>query len=388
MNPRIGQELQYRGAAPNRGRRLRKRRLSAGLGVLVLAGFALAGCGRLSLQELLESEQPGDFYLSPGNANLQVGRSLVVKANGGFAPYSYLLLTPGVGSFDPVSLVYSAPDSVADTLETVEIEAEDKLGSRDRVTLKIFTSLRLDPAGHLMILGDSVDLTAFGGVPDPLTGDYLFSYNGPPADMAVTASDRVRLTPSAIGSFSLGVDDSIGNHSAADILVVADSTLAISPSAAVVKTGGSLSFTAVVPAGHDFTFSTDAGSITPDANPATYTAPGDETVATVTLTDDDTSQSVTATVYVQLTEPEALYVVPSYTEVLVGEQVDLAAGGGLAPYVFSFSPGTEPKGTLVQTGPSSAVYTAPPDLPTRDQIMVEDAADSPPVYAVVKVSKK
>jgi hypothetical protein len=155
-----------------------------------------------------------------------------------------------------------------------------------------------------------------------------------------------------------------------------------------VKTGGSLSFTAVVPAGHDFTFSTDAGSITPDANPATYTAPGDETVATVTLTDDDTSQSVTATVYVQLTEPEALYVVPSYTEVLVGEQVDLAAGGGLEPYVFSFSPGTEPKGTLVQTGPSSAVYTAPPDLPTRDQIMVEDAADSPSVYAVVKVSKK
>ena len=82
-------------------------RLIARLGVLVLAGLAVVGCGRLSLQALLESEQPGAFYLSPGNANLQVGRSLAVNANGGFEPYTYAFLTPTIGTFDEQTLIYT-----------------------------------------------------------------------------------------------------------------------------------------------------------------------------------------------------------------------------------------------------------------------------------------
>ena len=361
----------------------------AGLSVLLLASYSLTGCGRLSLQELLESEQPGAFYISPGNANLQVGRSMVVKANGGFAPYTYGFLTPGVGSFDEQTLIYTAPASLGVPLAEVEIEAEDNLGSTDRVKLKIYTPLSLDPEESILVLGTGLDLTASGGVPDLVTGDYSFDFDGAAADMQVISSGTVRLTPSATGGYIVGVTDTIGNYTAAGLVVVSASTLAISPTVAVVQTGGTVSFTAVVPAGDAFTFSADAGSfIAPSVSPAVYTAPGTAGVATVTLTDTVTSQSVTATVYVQLEEPEALYVIPSYTEVLITEQVDLAAGGGMGPYTFGFKPGTDPKGTLSQTGPDSAVYTAPDDLPTRDQIMVEDAAGSPPVYAVVKVSKK
>lgn len=362
-------------------------RLIAVLGLLVPAGLAVVGCGRLSLQALLESEQPGEFYLSPGNANLQVGRSLAVNANGGFEPYTYMFLTPGIGTFDEQTLVYTAPDTLGDTLAEVEIEAEDGLGNQDRILLKVYTPLRLTPDEATVPLGSFLDLDASGGVPDPVTGDYLFSYNGPAGDLEVIASDAARLTPSVIGSYSLGVTDAIGNFTAAAILVVATDALAISPAAAAVKINGTVSFTAVVPLGHAYTFSAAEGTITPTANPATYTAPNFETVDTVTLTDTTASQSVTATVYVQLEEPEDLYVVPSYTEILVTEKVNLAAGGGMGPYTFSFKPDTDPKGTLEQSGPS-ATYTAPEDLPARDQIMVEDAIGSPPVYAVIKVSKK
>jgi len=366
----------------------RNRRLQRRIGLLVLAGLAVVGCGRLSLQALLESESPGDFYVQPGNANLQVGRSLAVKAAGGFEPYTYLFLTPGIGTFDEQSLVYTAPDTLGDTMEEVEIEAEDGLGNTDKVFLKVYTPLILDPTEATVALGAVLDLTVSGGVPDPDTGEYLFDYNGPAGVWEEFPPDAVRLTPSAVGSYSLGVMDAIGNYTAAAILVVDADALAISPTAAVVQTGGTVSFTATVPVGHSYTFSADEGTITPTANPATYTAPGAEAIATVTLTDDDTGDSVTATVYVQLDEPEDLYVLPSYTEILVTQQVELVAAGGLGPYTFSFKPGTDPKGTLEQTGPATATYTAPVDLPARDQIMVEDAIGSPPVYAVVKVSKK
>jgi hypothetical protein len=361
---------------------------AAALTLLILAVGILAGCGRLSLHELLESEQPGEFYISPGDANLQIGRSLGIRANGGFTPYTYSFLTPGVGTFDEQILVYTAPDTLADTMEEVEIEAEDNLGSKDRILLKVYTPLHLEPPEATLALGRVLDLTASGGVPDPVTGNYLFTYDGPGSDLVVTSPDTVRLTPSVTGSYAVGVSDSINNYSAAVVLVVPTDTLAISPTAAVVKIGGALSFSAVVPAGNGFSFSTDIGSITPAANPATYTAPAVESVATVTLTDTTTSQSVTATVYVKDEEPEDLYVIPAYTEILVGERVDLVAGGGMGPYTFSFKPDTDPKGTLEQTGPTTAIYTAPGDLPARDQIMVEDALGSPPVYAIVKVSKK
>jgi hypothetical protein len=393
MEPRIRNQRKNAVLPLARGSRCRDRVMRllriAGLSVLVLASYSLTGCGRLSLQELLESEQPGAFFISPGNANLQVGRSMVVKANGGFTPYTYEFLTPGIGTFDEQTLIYTAPASLGGPLEEVEIEAEDSLGNTDRVKLKIYVPLRLDPAESTLVLGAGQDFTASGGVPDPGTGDYIFVFDGVAADIQVISSATVRLTPSATGSYTLGVTDSIGNYTAAGLLAVTASTLAVSPTAAVVKTGGTVIFAAVVPAGDTFIFSADAGSFAaPSASPAVYTAPGTAGVDTVTLTDTVTSQSVTATVYVQAEEPEALYVIPSYTEVLIAEHVDLAAGGGMGPYTFRFKPDTDPKGTLSQTGPYSAVYTAPDDLPARDQIMVEDAAGSPPVYAVVKVSKK
>ena len=348
--------------------------------VLVVLGstLILTGCGELSLNQLLENQEPGELGISPASANLPVDTSVTVRGMGGFQPYAYEKLSGG-GSIDPITGIFTAPSAS----DTVTVEVTDYFGEKAQGTLTIFDQLRLFYSGaqvsHLTVVLSDLPLTfvAVDGV-----SPYVFSVQG--ATGSISASGV--FDASAPGEYMIEVSDSLENSAVATVNVLdLGGPLTISPEVAYVILGQTTQFTAYNydPATYAFSVQAPAaGSITA-TTPATYTPPAFEAVDTIILS--DVLATVSATVHVLSADLNPLVISPtSFSEDLVsGQEVLFTVSGGLLPYTFWLEyDGAH--GTLEKLSATQARYTAP-DANTVDWVWVKDALDTE-LRVKVKVS--
>jgi hypothetical protein len=87
------------------------RRLPFRYAAAVLAlglSLLLAGCGDLSLAQLLDSEEPGELSISPKIALVPASGTVDISGKGGFTPYTYDNKTVK-GTLDTATGEYVAP---------------------------------------------------------------------------------------------------------------------------------------------------------------------------------------------------------------------------------------------------------------------------------------
>lgn len=356
--------------------------LTVALALLTAALLSLGGCDVLSLFDLFDRENPGAFSISPSEAVLQTDQTVTLKVRGGFGSYSYdYYPAPLQGTFDELTGFYKAPAVVPDQSEEI-IGVTDELGNRTTAVLTVYSAvaapLAVDPTAWTATAGDSRDFTISGG-----RAPYAAALDGTPLAVAVNTV-TVNTSGLAEGEHSLEITDAMQTLVMAAITVISPQTLGIDPKEVTVGSGQTVDFTAINAVAP--VFSVDPPGTGTFVTATRYQAPVVAYPATTTeiirLTDG--ARSVTATVHVVNADP--LVITPSYSAVLVGETVALTASGSVpgAVYIFTLAGG---KGTVEKTGPNTALYTAPPTLPTRDQVCLTDDVGSLPVYAVVKVSK-
>jgi hypothetical protein len=342
--------------------------LIAGLFVLTLS-LSLTGCGKQSLKELLQNEEPGKLHLSPTKANIPVDTTVTVQGKGGFQPYSYEKLSGG-GTLDPKTGIFDAPG----TADTVTIEVTDYFGEKARGTLEIFKQLRLfysgAPVSQLTV--NLTDLPLDFDAADGLA-PYVFSVGG--ATGSIDAGGLFDATDP--GEYTIEVSDSMENSAVATVRVLdIGGPLTIDPEMAYVLIGQTIDFTAYNydPATYAFSVQAPAaGSITP-TTPATYTPPIFEAVDTIVLS--DALATVTATVHVLSTDPLPLTISPASfgKDLEYGDVVIFTVSGGLPSYTFWLEyEGSH--GTLEQISATQARYEAP-NTNTVDWVWVKDTLET------------
>jgi hypothetical protein len=348
---------------------------TATLIVLALT-LVLAGCGQISLNQLLENQEPGELRMTPNSANVSVDTTITLQGNGGFKPYSYTKL-PGSGDGDLNSQTGVFKATVAGL---ITIEVSDYFGKQAQGTVEIIEQLQLlysgNPVSSLTVELSippapplSLDFTATGGLPP-----YVFSVEGTGASID---PDSGMFTATDAGEYLVDVSDSRDNSSVARVVVIDPvGPLMISPEITYVQVNDTVTFTAHDgSAPYDFTIdapTSESGTILSVVdNTATYAAPASPTVDIVRLTDSDTT-SVTATVYVLDGDPGPLVLSPlSLGDLDHGDVVIFTVSGGLPPYTFwlEYDWG---HGTLEQINATQARYTAP-GFNTTDWVWVKDA---------------
>jgi hypothetical protein len=315
--------------------------------IAATAALILAGCGNLSLNNVLTNESPGEFRLSPETVNLQVGKEFTFSATGGFTPYNYEILA-GLGEVvKDQTWVYQAPDTITGDYVEVTIKATDQLGNSDTATVWVFKPFYIvgDTAVTIQ-LGGTVTIQADGGV---LPYDWAFDDGTTNPDPE--GDDPFDYTPTTEDTHVVGVTDDLGNYKEVTITVLPENvSLTIDPVLAGVEVGGTVSFAAfgVTP---PYSWSATAGSITGTESAATFMAPSEP--ATVIITLSDASDSVTATVTVTSDTILPLVLSPnSPTVAAVGDTVQFSATDGVPPYIFRSDPSTH--GSI---DPDTGLYT-------------------------------
>jgi hypothetical protein len=339
--------------------------------LVAAAGMALAGCGNLSLNDVLRNESPGEFRLSPEIVNLEVGRTFTFSAAGGFTPYNYQVVS-GLGDVaKDQTWVYEAPkDPITDSPYYLEvlIQATDHLGDSDTATVRVFNPFNIvGYSWRIVQIPGSITIEAtggvpsLGGVPDLANGGYSWSVNGTEVYTDKTSYPYAP-QPDEVGINEVGVTDYLGNYLEVMVIVLPQvgAVLTIYPDTAAVEVGGKVQFEAY--GGQPtYNWSADAGTFTRIiGTPVNYTAPATPGTYTVTLTDSATpSVSVSATVTVTSGSIPALVLSPESPQVTaVGDQVqfsvppDNGVPRGVPPYTFTCTPARN--GSI---DPATGLYT-------------------------------
>lgn len=325
--------------------------------------FVWVGCSQMSLFDLVESEQEGEFSLGVKSVNLKVGSEFNFNSVGGYLPYTYAV-SEGTdpGTIDPATGAYTAPGTVGEAT----VECSDGIGHRDSasVTIYDYEGIMSDPATFGIHVGDPDQEIFISGGVGVLSAA---AEKGEVNPTTFSSGDTVRYSPPATtGTDEIEILDELGNSLTikVDVLPAAGTAvLEILPTYAVVAPGGDTqSFDITNNTGNSLTIaledsfgSIDNNVVTAGETSATviYTAPSTEGAVYLSVTDDVTGDSVQADIYVQ-GEATPLEISPSTVRVTPGTTVEFTASGGFPPYVFSQLNGS---GTLVQTSPTTANYT-------------------------------
>jgi hypothetical protein len=250
------------------------------------------------------------------------------------------------------------------TTQDYPIQATDLLGDSATGTITVYAAgpLVLAVQDLTLVAGDSWTFTVTGGLPP-----YTWSLEDVPQEPVPDDDNSYVFQAVSQGTFTLSVRDSIGMSRAAIVQVEpippADASLQITPTAATVLVGGTVIFTALggkITLAGGYTFSATGGTITPgsdaDGSPATYVADAKGSFA-VSVADDSSVAEAPVTV---VTSPvQSLQLLPeSPTVSAVGQTIEFTATGGTVPYEFSSDHPTW--GSIVATGPSTALYAQEP----------------------------
>jgi len=322
---------------------------------LIVLGLTivLAGCGKVSLNQMLENEEPGEFRSTPSEANVPSGSTVTIEGQGGFKPYTFRILT-GEGDLDPSSGEYVASGDN----EAVQIEVKDSFDQSDISTINVYSPLSLKINGKILsrVTVDntrSVDFDAEGG--SVSTGydyyvDEVFTFASP-------LDGTWTFVPPSIGTYLVEVQDELENSAVATVEVVR-ADLQITPTNTDVYQGGTVFFKGLNVFGTPvYSASPAVGTLEQSGDDAVYTAPepAESFTGTVTVTLSDASQSATATIQVLADDPGVLAITPTNTDVYQGGTVSFKGLNVNGTAVYSASPAV---GTLVPSG-DDAVYTAP-----------------------------
>jgi hypothetical protein len=338
--------------------------------LLVAAALALAGCGNLSLANVLVHESPGDFRLSPTTANLQVRMEFSLTATGGIIPYDSALVS-GSGTLEQ-GWIYRAPNNIA--LEPYienTIRGNDLAGSSDLATIRVLkSSLRVNVTAATMQVPGSVNIHATGGVnPYGWVGDGMV---GPTGDIFVFTA-TTETTP---GDHVVSVTDALGNFKEVTITVLPQdgAPLTVFPVSAGVQLGGTVSFQAFGGTG-TYTWGPPSDFNPNTGTPVTFTA-STEGAHTITLTAG--GASVAATVIVTSAAISALVLSPEApTVTAVGDRVRFNATGGVLLDNDTYAYASSPSGYIDSHG----LYTQI-DGRRKVNVLVKDSVGATDVTAV------
>jgi hypothetical protein len=348
---------------------------------LIVLGLSLllAGCGQISLNQLLENEEPGEFRSTPSEANVPSGSTVTIGGKGGFKPYTYSI-KEGSGDLDPSSGEYIAPGGIEK--EQIEfIEVKDSFDQSDISTIHVFPPLSLKVNGKLLsrITIDStqtVDFDADGG--SAATG-YDYYLDGV-STFTSPLSGLWTFDPPAIGTYLVEVQDDLENSAVATVEVVR-ADLQITPANTDVYQGGTVSFKGLNVIGTAvYAASPAVGSFAPSGDDAVYTAPAAPFTGTVTVTLSDASQSVTAAVQVLVDDPGVLAITPTNTDVFQEGTVSFKGLNVIGTAVYAASPAV---GSFAPSG-DDAEYTAPA-APFTGTVTVTLSDDKESATATVQV---
>jgi len=354
--------------------------------VLVVLGstLILTGCGELSLNQLLENEEPGEFRASPSVATVPMGSSVTIQGNGGFKPYIFEKLS-GSGTLHQESGVYDTAGPEFDA----EIKVTDSYGRSDTSLITVFAPLKFYANGALVsqISIDALETVVFDADGGLVAGKYAYWLDGVAVDpLDVDPSGVWTFDPPSVGTYEVEVYDDLENSKR--VIVDVSLALMINPTVAQVQWGDTVSFKGINVGGTaDYTADVVGGSFVVTGDDAVYTAPPNPFTGTVkiTLTDNPSGEWVTATVYVLDVDPSALELLlsPSSANLQHGDVQVFEVAGGIPPYYFWLEFEGE-HGDLEKTAWNQATYTAP-NANTVDWVWVRDEIGTTPTRARAKV---
>ena len=345
---------------------------TAALIVLAL-NLVLSGCGDLSLNQLLENQEPGELGISPKTATLPADSKIELTGTGGFKPYTYENKT-SKGTLYTTTGEYIAPSDgeISGNSEEIEIEVADFFGNKATGTFTVYKTLSLSASSDTVTEGSSVTFTPSGGVPDPVDG-YYFYIDGTQEGVS---SGGWPHTFANEGTYTVEAVDSLSNSAASTVVVFkVGGELMIDLSDNWVLSLGSVSVTAINPSGGHTFSATDGDFDDVNASPTDYNAPDitpdSELVVTITV-EDGLSRIATETIHVLSAPPDPL-VFPSTLSLEEGEKTSwIIVSGGVPGADGSYTFTLVGNGVLDPLLADRLKYRAP-NFPTTEYLWVEDA---------------
>jgi len=279
----------------------------------------------------------GEFTIAPTSVSLYIYNTTTFTVFGGVGPYSWAVIS-GAGIIDSGSGAYTAPDSPGNDV----VRVTDSLGNFSEASINILSPFSLNPSEILITVGNSYTFTAEGGATP-----YVFTIAS--GSGTVNPDTGEYTAPGTAGSAVVGATDSLGNFDSAEVTIVPDAALLISPASLTLNVGGTANFSATGGTSpYEFTILSGDGTIGLDTG--IYDAWSSAGTDIVRLTDD---LGATRDAVVTIVSAGPLSINPPAAVVEQDDVFDFYADGGSPPYTYSVSSGAG----FVNS--SSGLYTAP-----------------------------
>ncbi|NUN04894.1 MAG: DUF1566 domain-containing protein [Bdellovibrio sp.] len=251
--------------------------------------------------------------ISPASLNLNTLATHTFSASGGVGAKTFAIVS-GAGTINSVSGLYTASSVPG----TVTVEVRDSLNNFSQASLAVLSPLQITPSSFSILKSASLKFAANGGL-----GPYVFSLVSGDGTLA---SDGKYTAPSAAGTASIQVSDSLGQQAVANVVIYDDLVIApLAPQMTLNKTKN-FSATGGVPPYTYSVVTADGGTF----SGSTYTSPNTPGSYVVRVTDAEGTFSETTV----LVSP-ALSISPLTKTLSLGDTADFTASNGVPPYVWS-----------------------------------------------------
>jgi hypothetical protein len=196
--------------------------------IVLAVSLALAGCGDISLNQLLAKQAPGALGITPQTATIYTGSKIEISGKGGFTPYTFSATAGSIEETDGVTS-YTAPASAT---PDVIITVVDALSNEAAAIIQVENSNPFSfPAAMTIAVGESTGYVQATGGDITVTGKYTFSLEPEGVGTLVPhpsfPEDRVKyVAPAYVPTdpiILVHVEDDIGQVSTLEVTVVAAS---------------------------------------------------------------------------------------------------------------------------------------------------------------------
>ncbi|MGD8567913.1 MAG: Ig-like domain-containing protein [Gammaproteobacteria bacterium] len=281
-----------------------------------LAGKTVTG-GRLNIGNAMQA-LAGRVSITPARATVAAGATQHFSADGGSAPYTWSVTNPDVATIDSTSGLLTA---IAPGVTRITVtDSNGESGSSADITI---TTTTITPRSSLIGVNQTLQFQASGGTPP-----YTFSVSD--SGVATIDSTTGVLTGLSSGVVQISATDANGVSDTTNNVEVVETTLNVTPAAAVIGTGSQLQFSV-------------AGGTPPyswsvlDNNIASIDANGlltGITVGTTIVAVRDSANEVGLTGPIEIRH---IQVEPQSATIQTSQTLQFTATGGNEPYTWTVS---------------------------------------------------